>query len=152
MVSGRLKSHFPLACKSAGRNVSLISLESGAVLDQLATSPAGLFLAALALRMVLCVLYRAKLNGLFSVTTLPPSVLKILLHHPLPPTTSWCNNLAVITAIYNTIFRSRPEFPNDTLRPRRDIIHAICHPQFSMDHARGRQDRDSDPHTVPLPA
>jgi hypothetical protein len=100
--------------------------------------------------------YRAESYGLLSVTTLL-HLLSNYFNRQLPPIAIWCDNLAVVTTIHSIISRSRPAFPNDTLRPSWDIIQAICrnfglHPQLSLAHVRGHQDRDSDPHTLPFPA
>jgi hypothetical protein len=100
--------------------------------------------------------YRAESCGLLSLTTLL-HLLSSFFNYQLPPIDIWCDNLAVVTTIHKVLSTSRPEFPNDTLRPSWDIIQAICqnfrlHPKLSLDHVRGHQDRDSDQHILPFPA
>jgi hypothetical protein len=51
--------------------------------------------------------------------------------------------------------RKRPEFPNETLTPSWDILQAIrtnfhLHPDLSLFHVRGHQDKSTDPSELPF--
>jgi hypothetical protein len=73
---------------------------------------------------------------------------------PLPPTDIWCDNLAVVKTVNKITSRKRPELPNETLTPSRDILQAIrtkfhLH-QLSLFHVKGHQDKSIDPSELPF--
>jgi hypothetical protein len=92
--------------------------------------------------------YRAESYGLLSVTT-PIHLLSNYFNRQLPPIAIWCDNLAVVTTIHSIISTSCPA---ELGHHPGHLPEFRLHPQLSLAHVRGHQDRDSDPHTLPFPA
>ena len=100
--------------------------------------------------------FRAEAYGLLSLTTLL-HLLSTYFHHPLPPTSLWCDNLAVVNTVNKLTNRQRPTFPNETLRPSWDILQAVCkhftnHPDLTLQHVKGHQDQKASLQDLPFPA
>jgi hypothetical protein len=100
--------------------------------------------------------YRAKAYGLLSVTLLL-HLMSTFYQQQLPQITIRCDILALVNMVNTTTSRARPEFPNDTRRPSWDILQAICkrfrlHPNLSLRHIEGHQDRNSFHSQLPFPA
>ena len=100
--------------------------------------------------------YRAEAYGLLSITTFI-HLLETYFKRSLQSTTIWCDNLSVVKTVNRLISTSRPEFPNETLRPSWDILQAIrknfkLHPHLTLLHVKGHQDDLSDQNDLPFPA
>jgi hypothetical protein len=76
---------------------------------------------------------------------------------PKLPIRIWYDNLSIAQTIDSIITQVRSLFPNDALRPSRNIMQATCrtfqaHPSLTLQHVKDNQDRTTQFWNLPLEA
>jgi len=101
--------------------------------------------------------YRAEGFGLLSMLVYIRRLFHFQTNSNPPQLRMLSDNQALVHELQKIRSRTRPAFPNDSLRPSWDVLQAILtvwsdFPESSLEHVRGHQDRDQERHELDIPA